>query len=99
MTTMDDEAKKTTVQESIETSTHPADEPLVVRKLTPLGVAHYILHGIGVTLGMTLLWSMEAVRNSYFRMLDRMNIKARTRRASAFPPGPASSRNLVHARR
>ncbi len=96
---MEDEAKKTAVQESSETATHPADEPLVVRGLTPLGVAHYILHGIGVTLGMTLLWSMEAVRNSYFRTLDRMNIKARTRRASAFPPGPASNRNIAHARR
>ncbi len=78
---------------------HPADQPLVVNRLTPVGVFLYILHGIGVTLGMALLWSLEAVRNSCFRLLDRWNIKARTRRASAFPPGPVTTRKIVQARR
>ncbi len=56
-----------------------------------LGVGGYfleLLHGIGVMLGLGLLWSLEAVRNLYFAVLDRLNVKARAnRRASAFPPG------------
>lgn len=46
-----------------------------------------VLRGIGLALGMTLLWTMEIVRDAYFRLLDRWNIKARRRGASAFPPG------------
>jgi len=56
-----------------------------------LGVSGYLvelLHGIGVMLGLALLWSLEGVRNFYFRILDRWNIKSRpSKRASAFPPG------------
>lgn len=47
-----------------------------------------VLYGIGVSLGLALLWFMEVVRNIYFRALDRLNVKPRRRRsASAFPPG------------
>jgi hypothetical protein len=35
------------------------------------------------------------VRNAYFRLLDRLNLKPRRRRASAFPPGrPKKHRQL-----
>ena len=47
-----------------------------------------ILRGIGIASGLALLWVMETVRNTYFRALDRLNVKPRRhRRASAFPPG------------
>lgn len=94
-----DEVKQIQPESPSKVSRHPADQPLVVRRLTPVGVFLYILHGIGVTLGLALLWSLEAVRNSCFRLLDRWNIKARTRRASAFPPGPTTTRNIAQARR
>ncbi|HLX37621.1 MAG TPA: hypothetical protein VKR29_07465 [Candidatus Binataceae bacterium] len=56
-----------------------------------LGVGGFfkeLVHGIGEMAGLGLLWALEAVRNVWFRTLDRLNIKARpSRRASAFPPG------------
>jgi hypothetical protein len=64
-----------------------------------LGVGGYfleLLHGIGVMLGLALLWSLEAVRNVFFRILDRFNVKARPhRRVSAFPPGSPRRRKAV----
>jgi hypothetical protein len=78
----------------------PAVEtPLVVESLSTIGFLLYILHGIGVTLGLCLLWGLEAVRNSVFRMLDKMNMKARTRRVSAFPPGQPRKLPLTEASR
>jgi hypothetical protein len=83
---------------------HPNDapiveKPLVVAPLTTSGFLFYILHGAGVTLGLCLLWGLEAVRNNIFRLLDRMNIKARVRKASAFPPGQPRKRPLTEASR
>lgn len=47
-----------------------------------------LIQGIGKMLALGLLWALEGIRNVYFRMLDRLNIKARPRRrVSAFPPG------------
>lgn len=47
-----------------------------------------VFYGIGVTLGLALLWFMEICRDAFFHLLDRFNVKARRRsRASAFPPG------------
>ncbi len=43
--------------------------------------------GVGRTLGLTLLWGLEIVRDAYFRVLDRFNVRPRHKRASAFPPG------------
>ena len=52
-----------------------------------------VLYGVGVTLGLALLWIMEIVRNAFFRTLDRLNIKPRRRHhASAFPPGQPRKR-------
>jgi len=61
-----------------------------------LGVAGFlaaVLYGIGVSLGLALLWFMEVVRNIFFRALDRLNVKPRRNRsASAFPPGQPRKR-------
>ncbi len=75
------------------------EEPLVVKNISTAGFLFYILHGVGVSLGLCLLWGLEATRNSAFRVLDRMNIKARTRKASAFPPGQPRKRQLTAASR
>jgi hypothetical protein len=83
---------------------HPADAAIVnsssvVRPLSTLGFLFYILHGIGVTLGLSLFWGLEVVRNNFFRLLDRMNMKARVRKASPFPPGQPRKRALTEASR
>jgi hypothetical protein len=87
-----------------EENAHPVDDPIVetspvVRPLSTLGFLLYILHGVGVTLGLCLFWGLEAVRNKFFRLLDRMNLKARVRKASAFPPGQPRKRPLTEASR
>ena len=48
--------------------------------------------GVGRALGLTLLWGLEIVRDSYFRLLDRLNVRPRRKRASAFPPGQPKKR-------
>jgi hypothetical protein len=75
------------------------EEPFAVKQLSTGGFLFYILHGVGVSLGLCLLWVLEAVRNRAFRLLDRANIKARTRKASAFPPGQPRKRPLTAASR
>lgn len=52
-----------------------------------------IAGGVGRALGLTLLWGLEIVRDAYFRLLDRLNIRPRHRRASAFPPGKPKKRS------
>ena len=65
-----------------------AQAPYVPRPLSRIQFFGQVLYGIGVSLGLTLLWVMETVRDSFFRTLDRLNIKPRRRGiASAFPPG------------
>ena len=66
------------------------DKPRVDVKIEPLRglpLALEIAGGVGRTLGLTLLWGLEIVRDSYFRLLDRLNVRPRHKRASAFPPG------------
>jgi hypothetical protein len=58
-----------------------------IEKLKPIEVALEIVHGVGIGLGLSLFWIMEAVRDRIFRLLDRINARPRTRPASAFPPG------------
>jgi hypothetical protein len=48
---------------------------------------------------LCLLWGLEAVRNRYFRLLDHMNIKARARKSSPFPPGQARKHPITAASR
>jgi hypothetical protein len=69
-------------------------EPHVPEALGATGLLASVLYGIGVSLGLALLWFMEVVRNTFFRALDRLNVKPRRRRsASAFPPGQPRKRN------
>jgi hypothetical protein len=44
---------------------------------------------------MTLFWILEEMRDGIFHLLDRMNVKPRTRPASAFPPGRAPRKRRV----
>jgi hypothetical protein len=92
------------LQMNQEQHAHPPEEPaveraLVVRPLSTLGFLFYILHGVGVTVGLCLFWILEVVRNNFFRLLDGLNLKARIRRASAFPPGQPRKRPLTEASR
>jgi hypothetical protein len=63
-----------------------------MERLKPVEVALDIVHGLGIALGLGLLWIMEAVRDRVFRLLDRANVRPRTRPASAFPPGQPRKR-------
>jgi len=73
--------------------TRPA--PLEIEQLSRLSYLSEVVQGIGITLGLGILWGLEIVRNAYFRVLDRFNLKPRRRRASAFPPGrPKKHRQL-----
>jgi hypothetical protein len=58
-----------------------------VERLKPTEVAVEVVHGLGIAIGLSLLWMMEAVRDRVFRLLDRTNVRPRTGPASAFPPG------------
>jgi len=64
----------------------------VPEALGKIGFITSVLYGIGVSLGLALLWFMEIMRNAYFHMLDRLNVKPRRRSASAFPPGQPRKR-------
>jgi hypothetical protein len=82
------------------------DEPAEKREDLPKpetfsiwGLLGEVIHGIAIALGLTLLWSLETVRNAFFRVLDRLNFKPRTRRASAFPPGRPRKRATADAHR
>jgi len=62
--------------------------PINTEQLTWGGFFSELIQGIGKMAGLGLLWSLEGVRNVWFKALDRLNIKARApRRVSAFPPG------------
>lgn len=68
-----------------------AGQPQIQAKAQPLGRGEFVvelLEGIAIAAGLCLLWVMEVVRDSYFHLLDRLNLKPRKlTRASAFPPG------------
>ena len=57
-----------------------------------------VVGGVGRTLGLTLLWGLEIVRDSYFRQLDRLNVRPRHKRASAFPPGQPKKQRIIPGR-
>jgi len=73
------------------------EEPLEIEQLGRVAVE--VLHGIGITLGLWLLWMLEVVRDAFFHLLDRVNLRPRIRRASAFPPGRPRRHRTVEARR
>jgi hypothetical protein len=66
----------------------PQQLPINTDQLSRGDFISELIQGIGKMAGLGLLWSLEAVRNVWFKTLDRLNIKARPRRSvSAFPPG------------
>jgi hypothetical protein len=68
--------------------------PARVSTLGPWRFLFEVLQGVGVALGLALLWMLESIRNVVFRALDRFNVKARPHRhVSAFPPGSPRRRN------
>jgi len=71
-----------------------AETPVVIEPLGWRGTLTEIIFGIAITVGMALLWILENVRNAFFRVLDRVGVRARPHRASAFPPG--RPRKLKH---
>jgi hypothetical protein len=73
--------------DSVQEQARISQEPHVPEALGASGLFGSVLYGVGVSLGLALLWFMEVVRNIFFRALDRLNVKPRRGRASAFPPG------------
>lgn len=77
----------------VQEQTRISQEPHVPEALGLGGFFGTVLYGVGVSLGLALLWFMEVVRNIFFRVLDRLNVKPRRgSRASAFPPGQPRKR-------
>jgi len=71
------------------------DKARVEVRIQPLRGARLVgevAGGVGRALGLTLFWGLEIVRDSYFRLLDRLNVRPRRKRASAFPPGQPKKR-------
>jgi hypothetical protein len=69
---------------------------LEIEQLTASSRFHEVVRGVGVALGLGLLWALEVIRNAYFHALDRLNLKPRRRRrASAFPPGQPRKHHAV----
>jgi hypothetical protein len=79
----------------METAEEKARVEVRIRPLSGLALVKEIGGGVGRALGLTLLWSLEIARDSYFRLLDRLNIRPRHKRASAFPPGQPKKRNAA----
>jgi hypothetical protein len=46
-----------------------------------------ILRAIGSLAGMSILWGLEIIRDKFFSVLERWNVRPRRKHASAFPPG------------
>jgi hypothetical protein len=68
-------------------SEEPTPVRVQIRSLRGKELAKEIGGGVGRAMGLTLLWGLEIVRDKFFRMLDRLNVRPRKKRASAFPPG------------
>ena len=83
----------------METTQEKAPVEIKIEPLRGLPLVLEVAGGVGRTLGLTLLWGLEIVRDSYFRLLDRLNVRPRHKRASAFPPGePKKQRNIAPTR-
>jgi len=76
----------------METGEEKARAQIRIEPLRGLPLVKEIAGGVGRALGLTLLWGLEIVRDSYFRLLDRLNVRPRRKRASAFPPGQPKRR-------
>ena len=70
--------------------------PVDLQHMGPVDFLHQVIHGVGVVLGLGLLWSLESIRNVFFRQLDRFNVKSHPpRKVSAFPPGSPRRRRAA----
>jgi hypothetical protein len=58
-----------------------------------------VFAGVGIATGLALLWAFEAMRDRYFRLLDRMNVRPWSHRGSAFPAGRPRRHRTVEAQR
>lgn len=79
----------------METTQEKARVEVRIQPLRGMPLVTEIVGGVGRALGLTLLWGLEIVRDSYFRLLDRLNVRPRHRRASAFPPGRPKKRSAA----
>jgi hypothetical protein len=61
--------------------------PFEVERLSFRDWLFELFTAIGISLGLAILWLCESLRNRFFGLLDRLNVKPRARRARAFPPG------------
>jgi hypothetical protein len=82
----------------IEPTQEKAPVELRVEPLRGSRLVLEVVGGVGRTLGLTLLWGLEIVRDSYFRQLDRLNVRPRHKRASAFPPGQPKKQRTIPGR-
>jgi hypothetical protein len=81
----------------METTQEKARVEVSIEPLRGLRLIREVAGGVGRALGLTLLWGLEIVRDSYFRLLDRLNIRPRHKRASAFPPGQPKKQRTTPA--
>jgi len=79
----------------METTQEKARVEVRIEPLRGMPLVTEIVGGVGRALGLTLLWGLEIVRDSYFRLLDRLNVRPRHKRASAFPPGRPKKRSAA----
>ncbi len=67
-----------------------------IEQLTAASYFKEVARGIGVTLGLSLLWALEIGRDAFFWFLNWMNLRPRRhKRASAFPPGRPRKRKVA----
>ncbi|HYB91887.1 MAG TPA: hypothetical protein VEC38_12670 [Candidatus Binataceae bacterium] len=80
----------------MENSEHQSGARVEIEGLGFLGHLKEVVLGILTSLGLAILWLFEIIRNGYFSILDRINLKPRRRaRASAFPPGRPRKRRAT----
>ncbi|MGO9268388.1 MAG: hypothetical protein ACLQBA_26470 [Candidatus Binataceae bacterium] len=64
-----------------------AEEKFPIDPLGWRGALHEVIKALAAAVGLSLLWGLENLRNAFFGLLDRMNLKPWARKGSAFPPG------------
>lgn len=74
-----------------------SEQPHQPEQFTTAQFIWEIVEGTGVMAGLGLLWGLEALRDSYFHLLDRFNIRPRARPGRPFPPGQSRKRQPVEA--
>lgn len=63
------------------------DAPFEIEQLSLRRTALEVVIAVAITLGLAALWLLENVRNFFFGLIDRIGLKGRPHRASAYPPG------------